>query len=104
MPGARWFAGAELNYAENMLRDRDPDAVAVLHASELRELDSLTWAQLEPRRSRAAAAGLRALGVERGDRVVAYMPNIPETLVALLAAPRSARSGPAPRRSSARAA
>jgi acetoacetyl-CoA synthetase len=86
MPGARWFAGAELNYAENMLmrRDRDPDAVAVLHASELRELDSLTWAQLSTQVA-DVAAGLRALGVERGDRVVAYMPNIPETLVALLA-------------------
>ncbi|HWY18435.1 MAG TPA: acetoacetate--CoA ligase [Solirubrobacteraceae bacterium] len=86
MPGARWFAGAELNYAENMLvRDgRDLNAVAVLHASELRELDSLTWGQLTARVAEVAA-GLRALGVGRGDRVVAYMPNIPETLVALLA-------------------
>jgi acetoacetyl-CoA synthetase len=86
MPGARWFQGAELNYAENMLmrRDRDLDAVAVLHASELRELDSLTWAQLSAQVAEAAA-GMRALGVGRGDRVVAYMPNIPETLVALLA-------------------
>jgi acetoacetyl-CoA synthetase len=90
MPGARWFEGAELNYAENMLmrRDReggrDPNQVAVLHASELRELDSLTWAQLTAQVA-DVAAGLRALGVGRGDRVVAYMPNIPETLVALLA-------------------
>jgi acetoacetyl-CoA synthetase len=86
MPGAHWFQGAELNYAENMLmRDgRDPEAIAVLHASELRELDSLTWGQLRVQVAEAAA-GLRALGVGRGDRVVAYMPNIPETLVALLA-------------------
>jgi acetoacetyl-CoA synthetase len=85
MPGARWFAGSELNYAENMLmRERDPDAVAVMHASELRELDSLTWAQLTEQVAEMAA-GLRALGVGRGDRVVAYMPNIPETLIALLA-------------------
>jgi acetoacetyl-CoA synthetase len=85
MPGARWFAGAELNYAENMLlRDRDPGAVAVLHASELRALDSLTWGELSERVA-AAAGGLRALGVRRGDRVVAYMPNIPETLIAFLA-------------------
>jgi acetoacetyl-CoA synthetase len=85
MPGARWFQGAELNYAENMLmRERDPNAVAVMHASELRELDSLTWAQLTVQVAEVAA-GLRALGVGRGDRVVAYMPNIPETLVALLA-------------------
>jgi acetoacetyl-CoA synthetase len=90
MPGARWFAGAELNYAENMLlRDRWPisdrsDAVAVLHASELRVLDSLTWGELSEHVA-AAAGGLRALGVGRGDRVVAYMPNIPETLIAFLA-------------------
>ncbi len=85
MPGARWFVGSELNYAENMLmRERDPDAVAVMHASELRELDSLTWAQLTVQVG-DVAAGLRTLGVGRGDRVVAYMPNIPETLVALLA-------------------
>ena len=84
MPGAHWFEGAELNYAENMLADRDPDAPAVLHASELRELDTLTWRQLTEQVA-AAAAGLRALGVTRGDRVVAYMPNIPETLVAFLA-------------------
>ncbi len=91
MPGARWFQGAELNYAENMLmrtgRASIPDrsqATAILHASELRELDSLTWAQLTAQVA-DVAAGLRALGVERGDRVVAYMPNIPETLVALLA-------------------
>jgi acetoacetyl-CoA synthetase len=85
MPGARWFAGAELNYAENMLlRDRDPGEPAVLHASELRELDSLTWGELSARVA-AAAGGLRALGVQRGDRVVAYMPNIPETLIAFLA-------------------
>jgi acetoacetyl-CoA synthetase len=85
MPGASWFEGAELNYAENiLLADRDPDAVAVLHTSELRELGELTWGELSAQVA-AAAAGLRSLGVERGDRVVAYMPNIPETLVAFLA-------------------
>jgi acetoacetyl-CoA synthetase len=90
MPGARWFEGAELNYAENMLLGpttlaaRDPDRVAVLHCSELRELDELTWGELS-RRVAAAAGGLRSLGVGRGDRVVAYMPNIPETLIAFLA-------------------
>jgi acetoacetyl-CoA synthetase len=90
MPGARWFQGAELNYAENVLAGpvsgtgRDPEQVAVLHASELRELDQITWGELSARVA-AAAAGLRALGVGRGDRVVAYMPNIPETLIAFLA-------------------
>jgi acetoacetyl-CoA synthetase len=90
MPGARWFAGAELNYAENvLLRGSSPSSdrsgeVAVLHASELRDLDSLTWGELSARVA-AAAGGLRALGVRRGDCVVAYMPNIPETLIAFLA-------------------
>jgi acetoacetyl-CoA synthetase len=90
MPGARWFEGAALNYAENMLvgpgtgAGRDPARTAVLHCSELRELDELTWGELSERVA-AAAAGLRSLGVGRGDRVVAYMPNIPETLIAFLA-------------------
>ena len=93
MPGARWFEGAELNYAENLLLGpvssdgrggRDPDSVAVLHTSELRDLGEITWGELTAQVA-AAAGGLRALGVERGDRVVAYMPNIPETLVAFLA-------------------
>jgi acetoacetyl-CoA synthetase len=94
MPGARWFGGAELNYAENMLGERrtggqreggrEPDQIAVLHASELRPLAELTWGELSARVA-AVAGGLRALGVERGDRVVAYMPNIPETLIAFLA-------------------
>jgi acetoacetyl-CoA synthetase len=73
MPAARWFAGAELNYAENMLlRDRDPDAVALWHASELRPLEQITWGELTADVARVAG-GLRALGVGRGDRVVAYM-------------------------------
>ncbi len=85
MPGTVWFAGAELNFAENMLcGEHAPDEVAVLHTSELRELDEITWAQLSARVAQAAA-GLRSLGVGRGDRVVAYMPNIPETLIAFLA-------------------
>jgi acetoacetyl-CoA synthetase len=85
MPGTRWFQGAELNYAENLLLgDRDPGEVAVLHASELRELQQITRGELIEQVARAAG-GLRALGVSRGDRVVAYMPNIPETLIAFLA-------------------
>ncbi len=84
MPGTVWFEGAELNYAENLLAGHDPDAVAVLHSSELRALSELTWGQLAAAVA-AAAGGLRSLGVGRGDRVVAYMPNIPETLIAFLA-------------------
>ncbi len=84
MPGAEWFTGARLNYAENLLAGKPPDRLAVQHASELRELGSLTWGELRAQVARTASA-LRAVGVEPGDRVVAYMPNLPETLVAFLA-------------------
>jgi len=84
MPGARWFEGTEVSYAEHVFRDRDDDQVAVLHASELRDLDELSWGELRERVA-SCAEGLRSLGVERGDRVVAYLPNSPEALIAFLA-------------------
>jgi acetoacetyl-CoA synthetase len=84
MPGARWFPEVEVNYAEYALRGRDDDTVAIVHASESRELAELTWGELRGQVARIAA-GLKALGVERGDRVVAYLPNIPETIAAFLA-------------------
>jgi acetoacetyl-CoA synthetase len=85
MPGARWFPGARLNYAEHMLGEpQDAERVAVIAHSQTRERVELTFAQL---REQVAAArhGLQRLGVRRGDRVVGYLPNIPETLVAFLA-------------------
>jgi len=84
MPGAEWFPGARLSYPEHIFRGKDPSAVAIRHASELRELGEWTWAELRTQTA-AIASGLRALGVGEGDRVVAYMPNIPETVAALLA-------------------
>jgi acetoacetyl-CoA synthetase len=84
MPGARWFEGAELSYAEHVLAGPADDRVAVVHGSELRSQGELTWGELRAEVARIAAA-LRELGVGRGDRVVAYMPNVPETLAALLA-------------------
>ncbi len=84
MPGASWFPNASLNYAEHVFAGKDDGAAAVLHASELRELDELTWGDLRARVA-AVAQGLRELGVEKGDRVVAYLPNIPEAIVAFLA-------------------
>jgi acetoacetyl-CoA synthetase len=84
MPGARWFEGAELNYAEHVFRAKEDSAIAALHASELRELGELSWGELRDQVA-GTAAGLRELGVGRGDRVVAYMPNVPETLAAFLA-------------------
>ncbi len=84
MPGAEWFPNAALNYAEHVFRGKDDEAVAILHASELRELGELSWGELR-RQVAAVAAGLRKLGVGRGDRVVAYAPNVPEAIVAFLA-------------------
>ncbi|CAN5587671.1 acetoacetate--CoA ligase [soil metagenome] len=84
MPGAEWFPGARLSYAKHIFRGRDDSAPAIHHASELRDLDTWTWGDLR-RETAAIAAGLRRLGVEQGDRVVAYLPNIPESVAAFLA-------------------
>jgi acetoacetyl-CoA synthetase len=84
MPGARWFPGAQINYAEHVFRDLDGAATAIRARSETRGDETMTWGELEAQVSRARA-GLVELGVGRGDRVVAYMPNIPETVVAFLA-------------------
>jgi acetoacetyl-CoA synthetase len=85
MPGARWFEGARLNYAEHIFRGKDEHEVAVVYASELRELSELRWGELREQVG-AVREGLQALGVSRGDRVVAYLPNGPEALIAFLAA------------------
>jgi acetoacetyl-CoA synthetase len=85
MPGARWFESTELNYAEHVFRGRDPETVAVRHAVEGGELGEITWGELGARVG-AFAAGLRSLGVEGGDRVVAYLPNSPGALIGFLAA------------------
>ena len=84
MPGARWFEGARLNYAEHIFRGKAEDEVAVSYASELRPLTELRWGELREQVG-AVREGLRALGVAPGDRVVAYLPNGPEALVAFLA-------------------
>jgi acetoacetyl-CoA synthetase len=84
MPGAEWFTGARLNYAQHVFRGKDDDEVAIRHASELRDLGEWTWGELRARTA-GIAAGLRELGVEPGDRVVAYLPNIPEAVAAFLA-------------------
>jgi acetoacetyl-CoA synthetase len=84
MPGANWFEGAELNYAEHAFRNARPDEPAVLHRSELRPLGEMTWRELREKVA-ALAAGLKELGVGRDDRVVAYLPNVPEALVGFLA-------------------
>ena len=84
MPGAQWFPNTRLNFAEHVFRGKDGRSVALQHASELRPLDRWTWDDLRAETARIAD-GLRALGVGDGDRVVAYLPNIPETIAAFLA-------------------
>ena len=85
MPGARWFEGARVNYTRHLLADtsRDDD-VAVVAYSQTRDRVELTYGELRDQVARARA-GLAGLGVGPGDRVAAYLPNIPETLVAFLA-------------------
>jgi acetoacetyl-CoA synthetase len=100
MPGAVWAPGGTLNYAEHCLRggslatgttgttgktgDTGPDDVAILHTSQTRAGGRLTWDELREQVARVRA-GLVRLGVARGDRVAAYLPDVPETLVAFLA-------------------
>jgi acetoacetyl-CoA synthetase len=84
MPGAEWFPGAELSFAAHIFRGKDDDEVAIRYASELRDLGELSWGELRALTARIRA-GLVAAGVGRGDRVCAYMPNIPETIAAFCA-------------------
>jgi acetoacetyl-CoA synthetase len=87
MPAVTWFPGGTLNYAEHALAvaSTRPDDIAVVARSQTRGPTELTWAGLAGQ-VHAVAGGLRRLGVTAGDRVVAYAPNIPETLIAFLAA------------------
>ncbi|BBO76987.1 acetoacetyl-CoA synthetase [Desulfosarcina widdelii] len=84
MPGAKWFAGAELNFAENLLRFRD-DETALVFQGEGQSLVSYTYKQLYDEVSRMAQA-LAAAGVQKGDRVAGFMPNMPQAIIAMLAA------------------
>jgi acetoacetyl-CoA synthetase len=84
MPGARWFPGSELSYAEHIFRGKDHGRVALVHSSELRPVVETTWAELRTLTAELAA-GLASLGVGPGDRVVAYLPNIAEAVAGFLA-------------------
>jgi acetoacetyl-CoA synthetase len=83
MPGAQWFPGTQVNYAEHAFRG-EKAGPAIIAGGEDREDAEWSWAELRELTARIAA-GLRALGVGKGDRVVAYLPNIPETAAAFLA-------------------
>jgi len=84
MPGAEWFPGATLNYAEHALRHEREGADALLYLSERRGLASLSWTDLGGK-VRILATRMRDLGVAPGDRVIAYLPNSPEAVIAMLA-------------------
>jgi acetoacetyl-CoA synthetase len=84
MPGARWFPGARLNYAQHILRHERPAATALLYLNERSTLTGMSWEELGSQ-VRILATQLRKLDVKPGDRVVGYMPNIPETAIAMLA-------------------
>ena len=84
MPGTDWFPDTRLSYAEHVFREVPDDRVAIIEAGELRATREITWGELREQTARIAA-GLRSLGVGEGDRVVAYMPNIPEAMAAFLA-------------------
>lgn len=84
MPGARWFTGAHLNYAEHVFRHATDQRPAVIFASERQEPTPLSWASLRAQTA-ALAQTLREAGVGPGDRVVAYVPNTPHALIGCLA-------------------
>jgi acetoacetyl-CoA synthetase len=84
MPGARWFPGAELNFAENLLRYRD-DHAAIIFRSEKNGMRTLTYAELYDRVARLARS-MREMGITKGDRVAGFIPNMPEAIIAMLAA------------------
>jgi acetoacetyl-CoA synthetase len=84
MPGAKWFEGARLNFAENLLRYRD-DRPALIFKGEGRPSVHMTYAKLYDEVARVAAS-LKALGIKPGERVVGFMPNMPQTMIAMLAA------------------
>jgi len=84
MPGARWFSGARLNFAENLLRYRD-DRTALIFKGEDQDVTRTTYAALYDEVARCAQS-LKAAGVRPGDRVVGFVPNMPESIIAMLAA------------------
>jgi acetoacetyl-CoA synthetase len=84
MPGAQWFPDVNLSYPEHVFRGKEDGEVAILFEGESQDPGEWSWGELRHQTMRIRA-GLKRRGVGRGDRVVAYMPNIPETIAAFLA-------------------
>lgn len=84
MPGAQWFPGTQLNYVDQVIRHARPDRAAIVHAREDGSTRTVTWEEMIDRAG-ALAGTLADAGVRRGDRVVGYLPNVPEAVIAFLA-------------------
>lgn len=84
MPHTQWFKGSQLNYAEHIFKQKSPHRPAILFASEDEETRSIPWEELE-QKTASLRAFLKKSGVKKGDRVVAYLPNIPEATISFLA-------------------
>ncbi|WP_151706116.1 acetoacetate--CoA ligase [Weizmannia acidilactici] len=84
MPGAKWFAGSTLNYAEHVFRNSRENQSAIIFKSETVPKKEVSWKELQEKTAKVALF-LKKCGVQKGERVVAYMPNIPETVMAFLA-------------------
>ncbi|MEK7256161.1 MAG: AMP-binding protein, partial [Bacteroidota bacterium] len=85
MPGAKWFEGSTLNYAEHVFRAKNDNQPALIFSSERQDLVEISWSELHDQVA-SLATYLREIGVKKGDRVAAYLPNIPEATIAFLAA------------------
>lgn len=84
MPGAKWFAGSRLNYARQIFDRREPSKAAIIAKTEESRVTSLDWGELESKTA-GFAQSLKELGVGKGDRVAAYLPNVPEAVISMLA-------------------
>jgi len=84
MPGVRWFEGSTLNYAEHIFKNQKEEHPAILFSSERHDLIEISWGELYSQVA-SMSAYLKEIGVKKGDRVVAFLPNIPEATIAFLA-------------------
>ncbi len=85
MPGSKWFEGAKLNFAENLLRYADQKKTAIIFKGEAQDLVHVSYPELYDKVARLAKS-MREMGIKKGDRVAGFMPNMPETIMAMLAA------------------
>lgn len=85
MPGTRWFEGTQLNYAEHVFKASRENSPAIIFRNEKQETIEISWSELEEKTA-ALATYLKEIGIRKGDRIVGFIPNIPEATIAFLAA------------------